>query len=394
MNKLSFTFGILMFINMTLTEDLYDPMTSNVGLLTPSNWKSQVDVARQNGGIFIVHFYTEKDGQSYEFSLDFVKKSFNLKGIFSLGQVNCTTYAKFCKKNFSNELPGLMVYPPLPIPPKYFELKQINKSIGYAVRHLNHSVVEINDESYIGFLQSEKAMPKIMLFTDKPKGIPLLAKGLSNSFNGKMKFGLIRKEAIEVVEHFGVKKFPTILLHKQGAKKPEIYSGEIKFQPLFDFLNIHSEQFVPKSSSNSDEEEKTWVYEILPELHVRSIDDICVGLTKTLCVILFADEKPEKTMITAIKSLKNRYEVGRDDALKFKFMWLNKTLHKEWTQQFKIDNNLQIQAAVLNPGRRKRFVLIDGEFSESSVSKMLERILGGDARFTRLKGVPVFSEDL
>ena len=99
-------------------------------------------------------------------------------------------------------------------------------------------------------------------------------------------------------------------------------------------------------------------------------------------------------MITAIKSLKNRYEVGRDDALKFKFMWLNKTLHKEWTQQFKIDNNLQIQAAVLNPGRRKRFVLIDGEFSESSVSKMLERILGGDARFTRLKGVPVFSEDL
>ena len=111
-----------------------------------------------------------------------------------------------------------------------------------------------------------------MLFTDKPKGIPLLAKGLSNSFNGKMKFGLIRKEAIEVVEHFGVKKFPTILLHKQGAKKPEIYSGEIKFQPLFDFLNIHSEQFVPKSSSNSDEEEKTWVYEILPELHVRSID--------------------------------------------------------------------------------------------------------------------------
>ena len=394
MNKLALIFGISTLIAVSFAEDLYDPMTSNVGLLTPANWKSQVDGARQKGGIYIVHFYQEKDGKSYDFSLDFVKKSFNLKGIFSLGQVNCTTHANFCKKNFSNELPGLMVYPPLPIPPKFFELSQVNRSIGFAVRHLSHSVVEINDESYIGFLQSEKAMPKIMLFTDKPKGTPLLAKGLSNSFQGKMKFGLVRKESTEVVEHFGVSKYPTILIHKQGSKKPEVYKGEIKFQPLFDFLNIHSEQFVPKSSSNSNEEEKTWVYEILPELHAKSIDDICVGLTKTLCVILFAEEKPEKSMITAIKALKNRYEVGRDDALKFKFMWLNKTQHKEWSQQFKIDSSLQIQAAVLNPGRRKRFVLVEGEFSESSVSKMLERILGGDARFTRLRGVPVFSEDL
>lgn len=375
-------------------ENLYDPMTSNVGILTAANWKSQVDTSRQKGGIYIVHFYKEKDGKSYDFSLDFIKKSVDLKGIFSLAQVNCTSQAAFCKKNFSGELPGLMVYPPLPIPPKRFDLTEVKKAIGTAVRYLTHSVVEINDESYIGFLQSEKAMPKILLFTDKPKGIPLLAKGLSNSFSGKMKFGLIRAESTEVVEHFGVSKFPSILLHKQGLKKPLTYSGEMKFQELFNYLNIHSEQFVPKTSSNGDEEEKTWVYEILPELHAKSAEDICVGTTKTLCVILFASEKPEKKFIGDIKSLKNRYEVGRDDALKFKFMWLNRNQHKEWSSQFGIDESLNIQAAVLNPGRRKRFVLVEGEFNESSVSKMLERILGGDARFKRLKGVPVFSEDL
>jgi len=394
MNKVALLLGIFTLFNCLKGEDLYDPMTSNVGILTPSNWKSQVDSSRQSGGIYIVHFYNERDGQSYDFSLDFIKRSQDLKGIFKLGQVNCTTFPDFCKKNFTGELPGLMTYPPLPIPPKKFELNQVKRSIGFAVRYLDHSVIEINDESYIGFLQSDKAMPKILLFTDKPKGIPLLAKGLSNSFSGKMKFALIRSSSTEVVEHFGVKKFPSILLHKQGVKKPLRYTGELKFQQLFDFLNIHSEQFVPKSSGNSNEEEKTWVYEILPELHARSVDDICVGTTKTLCVILFANEKPEKSMITDIKSLKNKYEVGRDDALKFKFMWINKSLHKEWTEQFGIDTSIGIQAAVLNPGRRKRFVRIDGEFTEESVSKMLERILGGDARFTRLRGVPVFSEDL
>ena len=394
MSKPTLILSILVLMTAVRSEDLYDPMTSNVGILTPSNWKSQVDTSRQKGGIYIVHFYTERDGQSYEFSLDFIKKSVDLKGIFKLGQVNCTTFPDFCKKNYSGELPGLMTYPPLPIPPKNFKLTEIKKSIGFAVRYLDHSVLEINDESYIGFLQSEKAMPKILLFTDKPKGVPLLAKGLSNSFSGKMKFALIRSTSTEVVDHFSVKKFPSILLHKQGLKKPLTYTGELKFQQLFDFLNIHSEQFVPKSSGNSNEEEKTWVYEILPELHARSVDDICVGTTKTLCVILFANEKPAKSMISEIKSLKNTYEVGRDDALKFKFMWLNKQQHKEWTEQFGIDTSIDVQAAVLNPGRRKRFVRIDGEFSEKSVSKMLERILGGDARFTRLRGVPVFSEDL
>lgn len=386
--------GIFMLIAAAHSEDLYDPMTSNVGILTPSNWKSQVDNARQKGGTYIVHFYKEKDGKSYDFSLDFVKKSVDLKGIFSLAQLNCTQFADLCAKHFSGDLPGLMVFPPLPVPPKLFSLEHVNRAIGFSVRHLNHSVVEINDESYIGFLQSEKAMPKILLFTNKPKGIPLLAKGISNAFAGKMKFGLIRSDSAEVVDHFGVTSFPKILLHKQGQKKPLEYKGEIKFQNLFDFLNVHSEQFVPKSSSNDNEEEKTWIYEILPELHAKSSDDICVGTTKTLCVILFAAQKPDKTFINSIKSLKNRYEVGRDDAIKFKFMWLDRNTHKEWTSQFGIDESLSIQAAVLNPGRRKRFVRVDGEFDEANVSKMLEKILGGDARFTRLRDVPVFSEDL
>lgn len=84
-----------------------------------------------------------------------------------MAQVNCTTNKSLCNKHFASELPGLITYPPQPVPPKTFPLDKVNQSIGYAARYLNHSVMEINDESYIGFLQNEKAMFKILLFTDK-----------------------------------------------------------------------------------------------------------------------------------------------------------------------------------------------------------------------------------
>lgn len=391
------TFAIISILILQLSaKDLYDPMTSNVGIISSKNWSSQMKSTQTNGGIYIVHFYNEEDGQSYEFSKTFIKKSIDLKGIFRMGQVNCTSNAELCKKQFEGKLPAIMVYPPQPIPSKTFVLADVNKAIGFAVRHLTHSVIEINDESYIGFLQSEKTMPKILLLTDKAKGIPLLAKGLSNSFNNKMKFGLIRSSSTEVVDYFEVNTFPSLLIHKQGLKKPLVYKGELKFQKIFDFLNIHSEQFVPKaSSSDESENEKTWLYEILPELHADSVDDICVNTTKTLCVILFAKEKPSKKFVNEFKNLKKRFDQQREDALKFKFMWINREKHPQWTHNFGIDTELNVQAVIFNPGRRKRFVKITEEFTIPHLNYTIEKILGGDSRFVPLRsGVPHFSTDL
>jgi len=40
----------------------------------------------------------------------------------------------------------------------------------------------------------------------------------------------------------------------------------------------------------------------------------------------------------------------------------------------------------LNPGKRKRYVLHDGDISESEIGKTLDKILGGDAKFVNIKG--------
>jgi hypothetical protein len=41
---------------------------------------------------------------------------------------------------------------------------------------------------------------------------------------------------------------------------------------------------------------------------------------------------------------------------------------------------------VLNPGKRKRFLLHEGEITEAAIEGTLDKILGGDARFKNIKG--------
>ena len=43
-----------------------------------------------------------------------------------------------------------------------------------------------------------------------------------------------------------------MIVVKTSEKKPQFYSGELKFQPMFQFLNVFSEVFVPGGGSASD----------------------------------------------------------------------------------------------------------------------------------------------
>jgi hypothetical protein len=54
---------------------------------------------------------------------------------------------------------------------------------------------------------------------------------------------------------------------------------------------------------------------------------------------------------------------------------------------------------ILNPGKRKRFLIHDGAIDESSIEATFNKILGGDARFKNIKGnklpelVSAYAED-
>ena len=85
------------------------------------------------------------------------------------------------------------------------------------------------------------------------------------------------------MEKYKIKETPTVLVLKANENKPIFYKGELKFKPIFEFLNIYSEAFVPGGGSSQDSQAtKAWLTEMIPQFNKQSANDICLNVTLTI----------------------------------------------------------------------------------------------------------------
>ena len=383
---------ILMLVLALRSHEIYEALKTDVQVLNQVNWSNQITKGRQTDKISLIHFYNEDDGKSYNFSKEFTEKAAEFKGILTLGFVNCSKQKQLCSKEAPSSLPSLKLYPPNPDPSSEFEL-ELKKSITKSLSYLKYNVTDLNEENASQFLSADVSLPKALLFTDKP-GIPLMYRALSSSFKNKIRFGVVRKENTDLVQNYNVKKFPTVLVLKAGIKKPNLFTKEPTFKNLYEFMNIFSEQFVPTDSETSTEA-KSWLFEPVPELTSKSGNDICIGQDKTLCVILFTPQKPEGDILETLKSLKVDFTSRMEGSLSYKFMWINSKRQSHWVRDLGVDDTDALTVRVLNPGRRKRYVKMEEKFSFNAVTKVLEKISGGDARFINInRDLPKLADEL
>lgn len=76
-------------------------------------------------------------------------------------------------------------------------------------------------------------------------------------------------------------------------------------------------------------------------------------------------------------------------------MWLDASAESSFTNMFDVKAADLPKVVVLNPGKRKRYLVHDKSIDENEVSKLLDKILGGDAKFINIKGntlVPLVSK--
>lgn len=57
--------------------------------------------------------------------------------------------------------------------------------------------------------------------------------------NGRLLMGEARKSESSVLKEFGVDKYPTLLIIPPG-KDAIVYDGELKYQPLYDYLSTYA----------------------------------------------------------------------------------------------------------------------------------------------------------
>lgn len=132
-------------------------------------------------------------------------------------------------------------------------------------------MIEITNANVNTFLAESPSVPKVLLFTDKPKGVPMLYKGLSVAFEKKLNFGIVRSTDSVLTDKYKVTSFPTIIVLKAGTPKPIRYTGTVfNFREIFEFLNIYSEVFVPGGGSSLDSiATKQWMTEICTSLSIQ-----------------------------------------------------------------------------------------------------------------------------
>ena len=192
-----------------------------------------------------------------------------------------------------------------------------------------------------------------------------------------------------MVKKYRVKKFPTFLILKNGEKTPIYYDGDdFSYNGLFEFINTYSETFVFSQVEEPVESRasRPWLSEAVPYLSKDSANDICLKKDGVLCVIYVVPEASQSDLqvLQALDHVKVNFTTER--GITFNYMRLDTSVETEFASVFNFEEGQVPGIMVLNPGKKKRYLKSEYELNQEGISKTLDKILGGDARFKMIKG--------
>ena len=115
------------------------------------------------------------------------------KGMWRIGAVECTEFAKICSNEGITTFPTYKVIAEMPIPPiTYIEpeggvvqTKAIKK---IANSFIGDRTIEISSHNYQTFKEDNPGKPKLVLFTNKAESPPVVYRALSTYFDVSLLF--------------------------------------------------------------------------------------------------------------------------------------------------------------------------------------------------------------
>jgi len=379
-----------------------EAMKHNIQQITAMNFDGVISKFRdsQVAGLW---FFNPSNKADQGFLDEYNKVATDLKSMAKVTAINCEDWPEFCKKNNVKQTPAIMVYPTNPVPAFMYEGKMESKAImAKLTRFIPDFSNKVTKENVDTFLTTEPTKPKVILFSNK-KTPPTILKALSSEtvFRRTVKFGFVAEEDKDVCSKLKVTKFPTIMMVR-GAKSEtkEKYTGEMNFIAIKDWVNLHSESGMGdkvyggksggKETEETLEEAKPWLVQEIPEVTQKSHQDICFK-GEGLCVIYLADGEASPAEVDMLSGLSKKFTSQLSDrGAKMKWMWMNLGVEAKFKELFKPS---QLPSAVVfNPHKRLRFTVLDhGEDNdvkgdEASISNLMDKVLGGDARFKIVPG--------
>jgi len=387
-----------LFLTPLCADIVIESMKHDVVQIHSKDYNKVIGKFRDNSVASVLFFREKDDANILE---EYNKAAKSLKGMAKVAAINCDdgTNLKFCKAEGKDaDTPFVVIYPVNPQPSYVLPITDVGKVHKRLIKSIpDHSKVitaAIHDE----WITTSPSQPKILLFSDKPAA-PAIFKALSSEtvFRRSLNFGFVPKTEESLAAKYKITKFPAFL-QVRGSKAEilEHYKGEMNFPDLHAWCNLYSESGMGdtvhaasgKGASQSAEEQRPWLVQDVPELTAKSHQDICFKGGDGLCVIYATDKhitEAEISMIKTVKQNPNYNSQIADRGTKFKWMWINLSEEKNYKELLELPEIPGV--VVFNPHKRLRFTkLEDGKAEPNSIMKLLDKILGGDARFKPVKG--------
>lgn len=178
---------------------------------------------------------------------------------------------------------------------------------------------------------------------------------------------------------------------KTKDAKPQKYDGsEFTYQAIFDFINIYSETFVFKDTKEEEVKSaasKPWLSERVPSFNSESGNDICLKKEGALCVVYVVKDEASKQAahVDSLYSVGAQFSSKISRGINFYFMYLDASSEPDFAKMFKLESDELPKVVIMNPGKRKRYLVHGGSINENDLSNTLDKILGGDAKFVNVK---------
>jgi hypothetical protein len=211
-----------------------------------------------------------------------------------------------------------------------------------------------------------------LFFTKAKKGTPFVIKALSTNFESTLDFGLVRETEESLAKKYKV-KFPGMVVIKSEGK-PIVYDkDDFTYKQLFEFLNVHSQIFVDPSASKATPKQnaaaKPWLTVSVPQITKDSGNDVCLKKDGTLCVVFIAKEssQADQSILDTLNSVSQGFASKISRGISFSVSWVDASREPEFVSTFGIEESSLPSLIVLNPGKRKRFLLHEGEITESAI---------------------------
>lgn len=333
--------------------------------------------------IWYVYFFRSKDEGFKEYMETFKDIASKTYGIFEFGAVNCRDDEEICDEYSVHSTPKLFYFPDSGKDEEEYTGKlEFQSILKFGSRQMQNFVRIINKDNYNDFLSSNSDRFHVLLFTSK-KSTPPLFKALSKDYLNKLSFGEIRNSETELINSFGIKEFPTLMVLKDEEKdEVDIFKDELKFDPIKKFLLKYAYKKKEENKNIKVRELNSNTYERLGMCGYNDNKNICL-------VFLINTPKPIDSEYKTLESLGDKY---MNDHIKVFYLNINK--YKNIFKSFNNDVNFENTKAIIIKGKRKKYLAISKEaFSSNEFYSILDNIINGSGDFKKLQKGLILGED-